>query len=125
MITGVFTPRRLKPSTSFPLGIRNAPQLWDVTNEFDGSDDPTSADTVCFWLGDHGAVEAAFRCAFLFDPMNAQTARWVYADDEFLSPRDFESRIFPRDRSSFYYRHGAAKPDYIVPLPWCVDLIGE
>ncbi|MCH1505340.1 MAG: hypothetical protein L7V86_17290, partial [Verrucomicrobiales bacterium] len=37
-----------------------------------------------------------FRCAFLYDPMSTETPRWLYADDEFLTARDFETEIsFP------------------------------
>ena len=57
--------------------------------------------------------------------MSTETPRWLYADDEFLTARDFETEIFPRDQSCFYYRYSAPKPGYVIPLPWCVGLIGE
>ncbi|MEN9022926.1 MAG: hypothetical protein ABF370_20705 [Verrucomicrobiales bacterium] len=92
---------------------------------FDGGDDPATSDTVCFWLGNQDTYLPEFRCAFLYDPMSTETPRWLYADDEFLTARDFETEIFPRDQSCFYYRYSAPKPRYVIPLPWCVGLIGE
>ncbi len=113
-------------ASPFPISQGPAERNMNHTT-FYGSDDPATSDTVCFWLGDSdtAAYQASFRCAFLFVPQDLKTPRWLYADDEFLAPRDFETTIFPKDRSSFYYRHLNPKPDYIVPLPWCINLIGE
>ncbi len=108
----------------FPLDQSAAERAMNQ-HTFDGSDDPTASDSICFWLGDHGTYLPEFRCAFLFEPATTETPRWVYADDDFLTPRDFEKSMFPRDRSSFYYRHLAPKADYVLPLAWCIDLIGE
>ncbi|MCH1505971.1 MAG: hypothetical protein L7V86_20480, partial [Verrucomicrobiales bacterium] len=42
-----------------------------------------------------------FRCAFLYDPMSTETPRWLYADDEFLTARDFETEIsFPEIKAA-------------------------
>ncbi len=111
-------------SAIYPLDQAPAERFMNQ-DTFDGHDDPTMADTVCTWLGDAENYETAFRCTFLWEPATSQTPRWIFADDENLTPRDFDNSLFPKDRSSFYYRHSAPKPDYVLPLPWCVDLIGE
>ncbi len=109
--------------TPFPLDA--SPALRAMNKDtFDGHAEPALADSVCLWLGDGNTDSAEFRCAYLFEPDTIDTPRWAYADDAFVSPRDFEL-MFPRDRSGFYYRHLAPKPDYVLPLPWCVELIGE
>ncbi len=103
-----------------------SPSQRDMDQEsFEGSDDPSTSDTICYWLGDRADYDPAFRCAFLFDPKDSQTPRWIYADDGFLTPRDFDESIFPKDRSAFYYRYSAPKSDYVIPLPWCTDVIDE
>ena len=111
-------------ASAFPLDQSPAERFMNHQT-FDGSADPATSDSICFWLGNGDTYLPEFRCAFLFDPGDGQTPRWIYADDEFLTPRDFETGIFPRDRSSFYYRFSAPKPEYVIPLPWCIGLIGE
>lgn len=111
-------------ASAFPMDQSPAERAMSE-DSFDGSEDPATADNVCFWLGNGESYQPEFRCAFLFVSSGDETPRWLYADDEFLTPRDFETSIFPRDRSSFYFRINAAKPDYVIPLAWCVDLVGE
>ncbi len=111
-------------SAVYPLDQSPAERFMNQ-DTFDGHDEPAMADTVCTWLGDADVYETEFRCTFLWEPATSQTPRWLFADDENMTPRDFDTSLFPKDRSSFYYRHLAPKPDYVLPLPWCVGLIGE
>ncbi len=93
--------------------------------EFEGNADPDLADRFYDWNGDKDDYEAAYRCFFLLENVEAQTPRWINVDDEFMRAVDFDTTLFPQDRSNFYFRANAAKEGYIMRLPWCIGLIGE
>lgn len=109
----------------FPMD--QGPAFRGMTVElFDGDPDPALSDSIFIWLGDvPGSEVDTYQGVYLLENAGITTPRWSYWEDTFLTVRDWDTSVFPKNRSSFLLRVNAAMPSYVMPLPWCIDLIGE